>query len=268
MATNIQSISENSPLTTPEIGDSEAQGTLPVGPTGRVHRGGGTVPWAKRCALTLTPSPSSKLLFMVLASYVNGPDEPAWPSQSTLATMTGLTARGVRNATKQLEAAGRIRVERMGGDRGLRYRLEAEVSFPSKRKSVPVEAEVSSPSRRKSVPVEAEVSSPEVLNEGTSTKAALPTVQKTGQKGSRHTCSCGNNWPLTFGPLCFRCSRKVGVSHPSGQAAPQRGKYDDLHDDAPRPDPLPPTPETVARLEADAVSNGYHKRAGQWTKTW
>ena len=253
MATNIQSISENSPLTTPKIGDSEAQGTLPVGPTGRVHRGGGTVPWAKRCALTLTPSPSSKLLFMVLASYVNGPDEPAWPSQSTLATMTGLTARGVRNATKQLEAAGRIRVERMGGDRGLRYRLEAEVS---------------SPSRRKSVPVEAEVSSPEVLNEGTSTKAALPTVQKTGQKGPRHTCSCGNNWPLTFGPLCFRCSRKVGVSHPSGQAAPQRGKYDDLHDDAPRPDPLPPTPETVARLEADAVSNGYHKRAGQWTKTW
>ena len=253
MATNIQSISENSPLTTPEIGDSEAQGTLPVGPTGRVHRDVGTVPWAKRCALTLTPSPSSKLLFMVLASYVNGPDEPAWPSQSTLATMTGLTARGVRNATKQLEAAGRIRVERMGGDRGLRYRLEAEVS---------------SPSRRKSVPVEAEVSFPEVLNEGTSTKAALPTVQKTGQKGPRHTCSCGNNWPLTFGPLCFRCSRKVGVSHPSGQAAPQRGKYDDLHDDAPRPDPLPPTPETVARLEADAVSNGYHKRAGQWTKTW
>ena len=55
MATNIQSISENSPLTTPEIGDSETQGTLPVGPTGRVHRGGGTVPWAKRCALTLTP---------------------------------------------------------------------------------------------------------------------------------------------------------------------------------------------------------------------
>ena len=102
MATTIQSISENSPLTTPEIGDSEAQGTLPVGPTGRVHRGGGTVPWAKRCALTLTQSPSSKLLFMVLASYVNGPDEPAWPSQSTLATMTGLTARGVRNATKQL----------------------------------------------------------------------------------------------------------------------------------------------------------------------
>ena len=238
MRTNIQSISENSPLTTPKIGDSEAQGTLPVGPTGRVHRGVGTVPWAKRCALTLTPSPSSKLLFMVLASYVNGPDEPAWPSQSTLATMTGLTARGVRNATKQLEAAGRIRVERMGGDRGLRYRLEAEVS------------------------------SPEVLNEGTSTKAALPTVQKTGQKGPRHTCRCGNNWPLTFGPLCFRCSRKVGVSHPSGQAAPQRGKYDDLHDDAPRPDPLPPTPETVARLEADAVSNGYHKRAGQWTKTW
>ena len=128
---NVQSISPGfTPPTTHEIGDSVHQGTLPVGPTGKVYLGGGGVPWAKRCALTQTESPSSKLLFMVLASFVNGPDEAAWPSQSTLATMTGLTARGVRNATKQLEAAGRIRVERMGGDRGIRYWLEAEVSSP------------------------------------------------------------------------------------------------------------------------------------------
>ena len=82
------------PVTSPEIGATERQQTLHIGPTGVVHKGGGTVPWAKRCALSSTPSPSSKLLFMVLASFVNGPDEAAWPSQSTLATMTGLTARG------------------------------------------------------------------------------------------------------------------------------------------------------------------------------
>ena len=251
MATNIQSISENSPLTTPEIGDSEAQGTLLVGPTGRVHRGGGTVPWAKRCALTLTPSPSSKLVFMVLASYVNGPDEAAWPSQSTLATMTGLTARGVRKATKQLEAAGRIRVEQGGGDKSIRYWLTPELSSP--------------PPRRNSVPPPPELSSPEVPNEGTSTrKAALPTVQKIGQKGPRHNCSCGNEWPKSYGTMCFQCNRKVGVSHPAGLAAPVPGKYDGLYD-TPHPAPPAMAPEIVADLEANAVSNGWHKRDGRWT---
>ena len=165
---------------------------------------------------------------MVLASFVNGPDEAAWPSQSTLAEMTGLTARGVRNATKQLEAAGRIRVERMGGDRGIRYWLEAEVS---------------SPSRRKSVPVEAEVSFPEVPNEGTNDKAAPLPVQKTGQKGPRHECACGNTWPESFGPVCFQCKCKVGKSHPAGMAAPEPGKYDCLYENVePKPDPPPLTP--------------------------
>ena len=134
MRSNTQSIP---PLASPKIDGTEQQGTLPVGPTGVVHRGGGTVPWAKRCALTLTPSPSSKLLFMVLASYVNGPDKAAWPSQTTLAEMTGLTARGVRNATKQLEAAGLVRVEQGGGDKSIRYWLTPELSAPLPRNSVP-----------------------------------------------------------------------------------------------------------------------------------
>ena len=239
---NVQSISPGfTPPTTHEIGDSVHQGTLPVGPTGKVYLGGGGVPWAKRCALTQTESPSSKLLFMVLASFVNGPDEAAWPSQSTLATMTGLTARGVRNATKQLEAAGRIRVERMGGDRGIRYWLEAEVS---------------SPSRRKSVPVEAEVSSPEVTNEGTKRSTGAQPTQDSGSYGSdnqldRYTCSCGNSWPKSHGPVCFQCHKSVQKSgrlqsqyaaryrsaHNPGLAAPEPGKYDFLFegDDAPLP---------------------------------
>ena len=131
-------ISRSTPATTPEIGDSARQPALGLGPTGRVHRGGSAaVPWAKRCALTKTGSPSSKLLFMVLASYVNGPDEAAWPSQSTLAEMTGLTARGVRNATKQLESAGLIRVDQGGGDKSIRYWLTPEVSSPLPRNSLP-----------------------------------------------------------------------------------------------------------------------------------
>ena len=225
---NVQSISPGftPPPTTHEIGDSVHQGTLPVGPTGKVYLGGGGVPWAKRCALTQTESPSSKLLFMVLASFVNGPDEAAWPSQSTLATMTGLTARGVRNATKQLEASGRIRVERMGGDRGIRYWLEAEVS------------------------------SPEVPNEGTKRSTGAQPTLDSGSNGSdnqldRYTCPCGNSWPKSHGPVCFQCHKSVQKSgrlqsqyaaryrsaHNPGLAAPEPGKYDCLFegDDAPLP---------------------------------
>ena len=140
---NVQTVSQSTrPVTSHKIDDSEAQGTLPVGPTGRVHRGGG-VPWAKRCALTKTNSPSSKLLFMVLASYVNGPDEAAWPSQSTLAEMTGIHPRGVRKATKQLEAAGLIRVEKGGGDKSTRYWLT-----PALRASLPRPSEPDTPALR------------------------------------------------------------------------------------------------------------------------
>ena len=232
--TNVQSISPDStPFASHEISGTGQQQTLPVGPTGKVHRGGGTVPWAKRCALSTAPSPSSKLLFMVLASFVNGPDEAAWPSQSTLADMTGLTARGVRNATKQLEAAGRIRVERMGGDKGIRYCLEAEVSSPYRRKSVPVEAEVSSPEVR--------------TNEDTSTSAQP--IQEIGSRGlnkpaNRYTCSCGHSWPKSTGAVCYQCHQSVGEGsqlqadyasryrsarhHNAGLAAPEPGKYNDL----------------------------------------
>ena len=221
---NAASVSLNpTSVSSHKISDTDRQQTLPVGPTGVVHRGG--VPWAKRCALTPTPSPSSKLVFMVLASFVNGPDEAAWPSQSTLATMTGLTARGVRNATKQLEAAGRIRVERMGGDRGIRYWLEAEVSSPSRRKSVPVEAEVNSPEVRTS--------------EGTNDKAAAAPLVNVSD---RYECSCGNSWPKSKGEVCYQCRTSVRsgsrllheygdryrAAHHAGQARPTPGKYDDL----------------------------------------
>ena len=51
--------------------------------------------------------------------------------------MTGLTARGVRKATKQLEVAGLIRVEKGGGDKSIRYWLTPELSFPLPRTSIP-----------------------------------------------------------------------------------------------------------------------------------
>ena len=112
-----------------------------VQPTGKVYKGGGGVPWAKRCALTRTVSPSSKLLLMILSSFVNGDDEAAWPAQSpTLEAMTGLTSRGIRNATKQLEAADLMRVDRKGG-KSIRYWLRASPDWTIQNR----EPEVSSP---------------------------------------------------------------------------------------------------------------------------
>ena len=235
MQTDKQSIAPEHPHgSSPEISGTERQRTLPTGPTGRVHLGGGGVPWAKRCALSTAPSPSSKLLFMVLASFVNGPDEAAWPSQSTLAEMTGLTVQGVRNATKQLEAAGRIRVERKGGDKGIRYWLEAQVTLPPRVKSVGVEGKVSLPEVRTS--------------EGTNDKAAAQPLQDIGSGGlnkpaNRYTCPCGNSWPKVHGPMCYDCHRSVGegsqlqakyaanyraASFPGSGAIPTPNKYDAL----------------------------------------
>ena len=240
------SISPNpTSVSTPEIDGPDQQLKLHVGPTGVVYKGGGTAPWAKRCALTKTPSATSKLLFMVLASFVHGPDEAAWPSQSTLAEMTGLTARSIRNATKQLEAAGRMRVERMGGDKGIRYWLLAGPDVTRNR----VEGERGSPLRGNEVPVEAERGSPEVPKEGTKEKkaAALPVPDQEGNddgkpKADRHTCPCGNTWPKLYGPVCFQCNtpvrsggrllreygRRYASSHPGSGAAPTPGKYDSL----------------------------------------
>ena len=154
---------------------------------------------------------------MVLASFVNGPDEAAWPSQSTLAMMTGLTARGVRKATKQLEAAGLIRVEKGGGDKSIWYWLTPELSSPLLRNSVPP----------KYVPSE-------VPNDKA---AASPHVNVS----DRYTCSCGNNWPKSKGDVCYQCRKSVrsgrlqreygdryGANHPAGLAATEPGKYDIL----------------------------------------
>ena len=277
MLTNTRSISEISPSATPEIGDSEAQGTLPVGPTGRVHRGGGTVPWAKRLALTTAPSPTSHHVLLTLGSFVSDAQSDAWPSVATLASMTGLSRRAVQTALRALEGAHLVTTETVSG-RASRYRLACAPAAPPPAHLL----------RPPCAPA-----APEVLSEGTSTRKAAaattvrtqvqPTevrppalpllhVQKTGQKEPRHTCGCGHTWPESFGVTCFKCQTRVGSSHPAGGAAPVPGKYDCLYDDTPRPDPPPPPApppmktETRLELEADARSRGYTMVAGRWMR--
>ena len=268
MKTNAQSISEIAPAASPQIAAHERQPSLSVGPTGVVHRGAGPAPWHKRLALTKAPSSTAHHVLLVLGSFVSDGESDAWPSLTTLASMTGLSDRAVRKALRALEGANLVTTEHVSG-RSSRYRLS---STPEPRSGVP----------RNLVPPTPEPRSPKVrTREGTSTrKAAAAAISSTDTekpkaetvRPDRHTClSCGNTWPGSYDTTCHKCGRKVGSRHPAGLAAPEPGKYDDLEqaprpDPEPRPDPPPMKPELRRDLEADALRAGLRKVGGLWTR--
>ena len=175
----------------------------------------GSVPWAKQCALTKCGSPSSKNLFMVLASFVNGPDAAAWPSQATLSDMTELSARGIYNATSKLKASGHLKVSRRGKGRSLQYWLRPALT---------------SDQDRHSLPIGSALTSDEVLREGTREvrTAAVTDIQTyrkplkakeeppkaKSTKPKRHHCKvCPNSWPefdkdgTPYGNECHQCQK-------------------------------------------------------------
>ena len=114
MALNIQSISENSTFTTPETDGTQQQGTLPVGPTGVVHRGGG-VPWHKRLVLTRAPTPAAHHILLVLGSFVSDSATDAWPSIAWLADKSGRSPRVVQRCIRELRDAGLVAVRLSSG---------------------------------------------------------------------------------------------------------------------------------------------------------
>ena len=191
-------------------------------------------------------------------------------SVATLAKKARLGTTATRAQLRALERDAYIETDggRSGGRSATHYRLSTQrVSVPNPTLSV------------------AEEVKKEVSEERT---GAQPT-QNYGSNGTdnppdRYTCHCGNSWPKSHGPVCFQCHKSVlpgsrlqteyaaryrSAHNPGSGAAPVPGKYDSLFDgDEPKPDTPPMAPENVASLEADAVSNGYHKRDGQWTKNW
>ena len=125
MQKNVQSIAPSfTPVTSPQIDDPEPQGTLPTGPTGVVHRGGGgaPAPWHKRLALTKAPTPAAHHVLLVLGAFVLDDASDAWPSKATLASMTGRSPRVVQRALRELKSAGLISVRQSSG-RTPHYRL-------------------------------------------------------------------------------------------------------------------------------------------------
>ena len=217
MATNAQRISPDR---------STAQSTLRLGPTGLVHRGGGTPPWSKQLVLTRAPSPAAHHIFLMLGSFVADSATDAWPSIAWLADKSGRSARVVQRCIRELREAGLVAVQLSNGGTS-RYRLSP--STPTTPASPPHDAGVTPPHDAGVTPpttrASPEVRTNEVLKRR---EAAQQPVSKIGH-GQRHECAfCGNTWPGSYAPVCFKCGRKVGESHPAGQAAPEPGKYDAL----------------------------------------
>ena len=334
---NAQSIAPSfPPVTSPQIYAHERQPSLPVGPTGLVHKGG--VPWHKRLALTKAPSPAAHHVLLILGSFVSSSAEEAWPSKATLASMSGRSPRVVQRCLSELKAAGLISV-RLSNGGSSHYRLttatldarvppplDARVSPPQTPASpkgtrevtstreaaallpVPVQegvdekpqAETSSSIEPLTQPAEsnaqicvlpqpaetnrsidplpqpAEVTSIDVSSKPAEDRSIDPPSTQPAVDGSidlstkptRHTCGCGHDWPVSFGPTCFKCQRKVGFA---GGADAVPGKYDGLWEgeDDPLPDPSPLTPEVRAELEELAVGrDGYRKGPDGWRKSW
>ena len=260
MTTNVQSISAFiPPVANAQIADTERQGTLPVGPTGKVLRGGGDVPWHKRLALTKAPSPTAHHVLLVLGSFVSDGQKDAWPSVATLASMTGLSPRGVQKALRALEAANLVTTVTVSG-RASRYRLACAypASTPARGAPLPphevhppphevhpkvqgkvlreVQAaayvqgavETVEKPQAESSSIEALTQPAEVTSIDVSSKPAEDSSIDPSSKPARHTCpSCGNDWPASYGTKCHKC---LGKRTTAGHAAPKKGHFDGIWD--------------------------------------
>ena len=158
------------------------------------------------------------------------PGGTVFPSLATLAESLGLKPRMVRYHLAHLERVGLwVRHGRIGTTNTY------ELVLPGGRQ--PIAGGGGNP-----LPVEV-------------TKEATTDVQRTRCQ------NCGYSWPASYGTDCYRCLKRQNGPKP-------RGGMPEYHNRPPRADPPPLTAAQTADLEARAISDGYHKRAGQWTKAW
>ena len=189
--------------------------------------------------------------------------------------MPGLSRPAVMRAVKELEQGGHLTVTRLKiGKKNAsnRYRLPAMTGSSETPPSVcetpppsvceiPEPGSTLEPVKKAAAAIsesntgQAEDSSidppstqpAEVTSIGVTSKPAVDRSIDLSTKPTRHTCSCGNSWPVSCGPRCHRCVRKPSTA---GMAAPTPGKYDDLEGDAPpRPRKGALQAEYVARLK-------------------
>ena len=282
MRSNIQSISH---LASPKIDDTEQQGTLPVGPTGVVHRR--PEPRTEeelrdnreflRVAGQVDFGPGKHILtlvWMAVAYYASlGPERICWAKVEKVAKKAkGLSTRTVQRKLNELAGLGRISTgKRSGGYKSTCWDVHLD---PVEKGADTMTACHGEPRQR--VMENHDSVSPDIRDrrEGTEEKkaaayvqGAVETVEKQAEtpRADRNTCpKCANSWPSEYGKTCYVCPAKTkrGVYN-AGQAAPVPGKYDFMDepdgsagsevtrttpepDDTPRPDPAPMKPKLSA----------------------
>ena len=191
-------------VTNPTRDAHERQVTLPVGPTGVVHRG----PEPSRSARTAAPgawTPTDRWAWSIglpvsgiaravagcIARHANDKTGLGWPGMGTIATETGFCRRAVVNAIKELERGGHVTVGRLKvGKKNTsnRYQLPPMGGVLDALPSAPDALGGSAPDAPESVSIES--------------------VKKNSSR-ARVVCKiCGNSWPNKpeYGTTCFECS--------------------------------------------------------------
>ena len=258
---NAAILSEFPPAATPVKHEPDRQRTLPVGPTGRVHRGGitdskiqaGQAFWKSVNAVDFSSRGSGRRsVYRAVAWHVAlTEDRICYAAVETIAKKANMGATQTRVHLQALETDGFLVVEgqRSGGRKATSYRMTTLQSAPNP----PVT--VSQPSGNRSVnpPVTgAEVGTEEYVQAADSIRTtntqkaekelclrstiAQSAPEKTDTHGApvlskpaRHTCPrCGHTWPASYGPDCYAKGCGWKRSTALGGSAPTPGKYDGL----------------------------------------
>ena len=288
---------------TPEIGDTNRQGTLPVGPTGRVHKS--TLPdnrafWESVNAVEFTArGPSRREVYRAVAYFASMTDaRVCFASVATLAKRASLGTTATRSQLRALERDGYIEADggRSGGRSATRYQLSTQrVSVPNPTLTVAqpnayrwvnptltVAEEVKEEGTEEEVQAAAsdpgtyrqpgEIAKPALLPALSESQEAETTKPEkaVASEATRHVCQkCGNTWPKKYDPVCFKCQTRIGASHPAGLAAPVEGKYNDLENDSPRPQRGTIQTEYAARFaSAHPKKTGGGKRYQRIDGSW
>ena len=160
-----------------------------------------------------------------------------YPLQATMARERGCSVRQVKRYVRALRLVGlevRQRVRPYG----------AAYVFPAVPSAVPSSVPSDVPSHRE--------------------PRTEPKKNHVRSSRARVVCqNCGHTWPdkPEYGTTCYRCQQPATSQQRRQEQRPP------LEKPARKDKTAPMTPEALAKLETEAIENGYHKRDdGSWTK--
>ena len=211
----------------------ERQPSLGLGPTGRVHKS--KLPdnrafWESVNAVEFTARGSSRReVYRAVAYFASLTDaRVCFASVAALAKRASLGTTATRAQLRALERGGYIETDgvRSGGRSGTRYRLAPQLD-----QATNPTLTVAQPNAYRRVNPTLTVAEEVIEEVSKEVQAAQPVENTESGNQARHTCSCGNSWPVSFGTSCYEC-RKSGLHRPGRKsrsgATPVPGKYDDI----------------------------------------